>query len=65
MPGHHTVGTDAQPEPSHGNHMQHFEVALKRALADWQWEETAEVTFQLAITPNPGGIKQYKVTLTS
>lgn len=44
--------------------MQHFENALKDALNQWQWNETATVTFEVVISPNPGGIRDYCVTLT-
>ena len=63
--GHTVTGKDSQPQPSHGNHMQHFENALKDALNNWQWNETATLTFEVVISPNPGGIRDYHVTLSS
>jgi hypothetical protein len=45
--------------------MHHFEVALNDALGQWAWEEPAKVTFEVTISPNPGGIKEYRVILTS
>ena len=64
MPGHRVKMGDKPDHPSHGNHMQHLEVALTKALNEWNWPETATVTFELDI-PNPGGVREYWVTLSS
>jgi hypothetical protein len=65
MPGHRVKKGDKPDQPSHGNHMQHFEVALTKALNEWNWDDTATVTFEVDIQPNPGGVREYWVTLSS
>jgi hypothetical protein len=53
--------------------MQHFEVALTKALNEWNWAETATVTFEVDVQPtletdvqpDPGGVREYWVTLSS
>jgi hypothetical protein len=52
--------------PSHGNHMHHFEEALADALDKWNGspDQNAQVSFQTKLTPNPGGVKEYKVTIS-
>jgi hypothetical protein len=70
---HRVKKGDTPDHPSHGNHMQHFEVALTKALNEWNWPETATVTFEVDVQttletdvqPDPGGVKEYWVTLSS
>jgi hypothetical protein len=52
-------------QPSHGNHMQHFDEALNQALANWSGpgNQPFDVTFQVVLSPNPGGVKEYIVTI--
>jgi hypothetical protein len=52
--------------PSHGNHMHHFEEALEDALDNWNGspDQNVQVSFQMKLTPNPGGVKEYKVTIS-
>jgi hypothetical protein len=45
--------------------MTHFEAALNDALNQWQGGGDATVTFVVEITPNPGGIRDYCVTLSA
>jgi hypothetical protein len=50
--------------PAHEDHMKHFEEALKDALEEWSGpEKTVSVTLEATVSPNPGGIKEYFVTL--
>lgn len=52
-------------QPAHGNHMQHFDEAMNAALANWNGQDgqPVEVTFQLKVSPNPGGVKEYIVNI--
>jgi hypothetical protein len=47
------------------DHMQGFEEAMKDALKGWQASQDQDVgvTFQVTVSPNPGGIKEYRVTV--
>jgi hypothetical protein len=53
--------------PQHDNHMKNFGDALENAL---QADDTnpsdqpQKVTFQVIVSPNPGGIKEYIVNIT-
>ena len=51
--------------PAHENHMHHFEEAMDDALKNWQGSGNQDltVTFQVTVSPNPGGIKEYRVTI--
>jgi hypothetical protein len=53
--------------PATDNHMQNFDRAMKDALDGWDKDENQEfvVTFSVKAKKlhNPGGIKQYKVTI--
>jgi len=53
--------------PSHGNHMHHFDEAMDDALQNWNGgsNEDLTVTFQVTVSPNPGGIKEYRVNISS
>lgn len=52
--------------PAHGNHMKHFDDAMEDALANWHGstEEDLNVSLAVTVSPNPGGIKEYRVTIT-
>jgi hypothetical protein len=54
--------------PQKDKHMENFEAALKKALEDWdpsKGDKTEpRVTFEVSVSPNPGGIKEYRVKLT-
>lgn len=52
--------------PSHGNHMQHFDEALNQALANWNGagDQPVGVSFQVTLSPNPGGVKEYIVVVS-
>jgi hypothetical protein len=51
--------------PSHGNHMQHFDEAMNQALANWDGtgNQPMLITFQVVLSPNPGGVKEYIVNI--
>jgi hypothetical protein len=51
--------------PSHGNHMKHFDEAMEDALDNWngQGDPTLDVKFQVVVSPNPGGVKEYRVLI--
>ena len=53
-------------DPSHDHHMDHFDEAMKDALNNWTGGADAEavpaaVTFEVRVSPNPGGVKEYIV----
>ena len=53
--------------PQKDKHMVNFEAALKNALEDWEPSKDrneAKVTFEVSVSPNPGGIKEYRIKLT-
>jgi hypothetical protein len=54
--------------PQKDKHMDNFEAALKDALEDWdpyKGDKTeSKVTFEISVSPNPGGIKEYRIKLT-
>jgi hypothetical protein len=58
-----TTGKKVFDQPSHGNHMQHFDEAMNQALANWNGggNQPSDVTFQVVLSPNPGGVKEYIV----
>ncbi len=51
--------------PAHGNHMHHFDEAMEDALDkfDGGGDQNLSVTFQVTVSPNPGGIKEYRVII--
>jgi hypothetical protein len=51
--------------PAHGNHMHHFDEAMDDALSKFQGggDQNMEVTFQVTVSPNPGGVKEYRVII--
>jgi hypothetical protein len=53
--------------PSHGNHMKNFEDAMQNALENWSGngDENLNVRFQMTVSPNPGGVKEYRVVISS
>ena len=64
-PGSGVKGHDKPEHPSHDRHMEHFDAAMKDALSKWEGgEQTVTVAFEATVTPNPGGIKEYFVTLS-
>jgi hypothetical protein len=55
---------DVRP-PEKQQHMQHLNAALTKALNAWNPEDGTEVVirFEATVTPNPGGVSQYRVVL--
>lgn len=51
--------------PSKDNHMKNFEDAMKDALRNWNGDgdENQPVRFEVTVSPNPGGIKEYRVII--
>jgi hypothetical protein len=50
--------------PAHGNHMRHFDEAMENALENTNPSDGAQsVTFQVVVSPNPGGVKEYIVNI--
>jgi len=44
--------------------MANFELAMKDALQNWNGsEKNHKVAFEVTVSPNPGGIKEYRVTI--
>jgi hypothetical protein len=52
---------------SKSNHMNNFEEAMKEALKGWSGsrDEDVPVRFEVTVTPNPGGVKEYRVIIGS
>jgi hypothetical protein len=64
MPGTEAKGHDKPDHPSHDRHMEHFDAAMKDALTHWDGgQKTVRVTLEATVSPNPGGVKEYFVTL--
>jgi hypothetical protein len=47
--------------------MANFELAMKDALDNWSGsgDDNARVTFEVTVTPNPGGVKEYRVIISA
>jgi hypothetical protein len=45
--------------------MKHFDEAMEDALENWngQGDPTLDVKFQVVVSPNPGGVKEYRVLI--
>jgi hypothetical protein len=58
--GKHRPGTPAKKD-----HMANFELAMKDALDRWnaQGDGDHRVAFEVTVSPNPGGIKEYRVVI--
>ena len=63
----HRVGHADFPAPQKENHMKNFEAALKDALGKWKSDDgdptDVEVIFQATLSPNPGGVGQYRAII--
>jgi hypothetical protein len=60
-------GKKKMNDASHGNHMGHFDEAMENALqaADTHPSDRPQnVTFQVVVSENPGGVKEYIVNIT-
>jgi hypothetical protein len=47
------------------DHMINFEAAMKDALNQWSGtkDEDPRVVFEMTVSPNPGGVKEYRVII--
>jgi hypothetical protein len=56
-------GKKKHDTPSKRDHMQNFDEAMQDALRNWhgKGDEPVTVTLQVVVSPNPGGIKEYRV----
>ena len=52
--------------PEKDQHAKHFDQALRNALDQWEPGDPTEiaVTFEATIAKNPGGIREYRVTIS-
>jgi hypothetical protein len=55
---------DVHP-PEKNQHVQHLNAALAKALQAWDPQDGTDlkITFEASISPNPGGVSQYRVVL--
>jgi len=59
------TGRHTPASPAKKDHMANFELAMKDALQNWNGsEKNHNVAFEVTVSPNPGGIKEYRVTIT-
>jgi hypothetical protein len=57
-------GTKKMDHPTHDHHMDHFSEAMEDALRNTDSaEQPQSVTFQVLVSPNPGGVKEYIVNI--
>ena len=61
------TGKHRPPNPAKKDHMINFEHAMKDALDGWSGskDEDVRVTFEVTVTPNPGGVKEYRVIISA
>jgi hypothetical protein len=53
------------PSAQHGDHMKHFGEAMEDALGRTNTSDQPQnVTFQVIVSANPGGVKEYIVNIT-
>ena len=59
--GHHAVDP-----PEKNQHAPNWDKALRNALDQWNRgdPENVQITFEASISPNPGGIKEYRVSIS-
>ena len=59
------TGRENVHPPEKNQHAQHLNAALAKALQAWNPADGTEVTirFEASISPNPGGIGQYRAVL--
>ena len=51
--------------PAHNDHVKNFDKAMKNAFDNWSGNGETDVTltFEATVTPNPGGVKEYRVVI--
>ena len=56
---------DIHPPPEKHQHLQHLNLVLSRALDAWDPADGSEVVirFEATVSPNPGGVSQYRCVL--
>ena len=61
------TGHQPADPPEKDNHAVNFDKALRNALDQWHEGDPTEVyvVFTATISKNPGGIKDYKATITT
>jgi hypothetical protein len=59
------TGKHRPATPAKKDHMANFELAMKDALDGWNASGDSDhrVEFQVTVSPNPGGIKEYRVVV--
>jgi|KBSMisStaDraftv2_1062788.scaffolds.fasta_scaffold2659811_2 hypothetical protein len=62
------TGRHIPSKPAKRRHMSNFDKAMKQALQGWKASDGKDqdhrVVFEVTVSPNPGGIKEYRVTIT-
>ena len=58
-------GDHRPPRPERDRHFPNFDQAMADALRNWDAKDGTEltVTLRVSISPNPGGVSQYRVQL--
>ena len=58
-------GSHRPQRPEKENHAQNFDRALAEALRQWDPDEGTDlhVRLEVSISPNPGGVSEYRVIL--
>ena len=59
------TGKHRPASPAKKDHMANFELAMKDALDGWSAHGDSEhrVALEVTVSPNPGGIKEYRVVI--
>jgi hypothetical protein len=59
------VGKHRPRKPAKRRHMANFDKAMKDALQGWtaSGDKHPRVHFEVTVSPNPGGIKEYRVNI--
>lgn len=64
--GKHPKDGELNP-PAKDNHFKGFDEAMRDALNEWSktanQDQVVNVTFAVKATKNPGGVKEYRVTV--
>jgi hypothetical protein len=57
-------GKKKMDNPAHDHHMDNFADAMEDALKHTNpSDQPQSVSFQVLVSPNPGGVKEYRVTI--
>lgn len=66
MPAHGKYPKDSSLDPAWKHqHVRGFEEAMREALNNWSGnpDEVVTIMFGAKVSPNPGGVKEYHVTI--